>query len=389
MENSNCTSPYTSAEIHASTSLNACSGFLSVIGSLVIIYIILSGGQTKLCRVHNRLLLGISVIDVLNSIALSLSIIPSPRLDDCSYGKGNQSSCTVQGFFLTLGLAVPGYTMMLSMYYLATIAYNTSEETIAQKYEPFMHAYAVLPALCGASIGAAKTYFFSQTGQCWIEDPCLSSGKCVGTDIYGDGRWLLVAAMVWTLFNNFAVGYCMIAIYRKVRGRATTMRKYVFRNTHNRPNRIEMAVDESARQALLYISAYILTYMWPGISCVLTQISDKEQIRPVIYILTAIFYPLQGFWNCIAYIRPRFVKHRREQENLSFFSTLSIIIFGHEGAPDPLSIREQQRRQSLALYQSIHCLAKNHHCPEANAKEICTGEQISSKDLGDNNEAEV
>ena len=115
--------------------------------------------------------------------------------------------------------------------------------------------------------------------------------------------------MVWTLFNNFAVGYCMIAIYRKVRGRPTMMRKYVFRNTHNRPNRIEIAVEESVHQALLYISAYILTYMWPGISCVLTQISDKEQIRPVIYFLTAIFYPLQEFRNCIAYIHPRFVKN--------------------------------------------------------------------------------
>jgi len=385
MEN-NCTSPYSSAEIYAFISLNAISGFLSILGSSVTLYIILSGGQKKLCRVHNRLLLGISVIDALNSIALSLSILPSPRLDDCSYGKGNQSSCTTQGFFMTLGLAVPGYTAMLSMYYLATIVYNTSEETIAQRYEPFMHAYAVLPPLGGASYGAVKKYFFSQTGQCWIEDPCFSSGKCVGANVYGDGRWLLVVSMLWVVLNSFALGYCLITIYRKVRERAVMMRSYVFRNTHIRPNRIEMAADEAARQALLYISAYLLIYVWPIIKCVLTQISDKEQDMPVLYILTAIFYPLQGFWNCIAYIRPRFVVLRREQDNLSFSSTLRILIFGLGETSELTSIHRGQRRQSL----DIHSLGNLYLSEVTIGLESCTPEEeISSKDFGDDREAEI
>jgi len=48
---------------------------------------------------------------------------------------------------------------------------------IAQKFEPFMHAYAVLPALVCASIGASKSYFFSQRKYCWIEDPARYSKK--------------------------------------------------------------------------------------------------------------------------------------------------------------------------------------------------------------------
>ena len=265
-------------------------------------YIMLSRGQKKLCRVHNHLLLGISVIDALTSAALSLSIILSPRLNDCSYGKGGQSSCTVQGFFMALGLAVPGYMMMLSMYYLATVVYNTSEENIAKRNKPFMHAYATLPALDAAYIGAANEYFFSQTGQCWIEDPCLSSGKYAGTDIYGDGLWLLVTTMAWTTFNISAICYCMLTIYCKVRGRAVAMRRYTFQNTNIRLSTIEIAADESARQACVYIFAYLLTYMSPAISFMSDQLSDQGQIRPIIHILTAIFYPLQGFWNATAYI---------------------------------------------------------------------------------------
>jgi len=99
----------------------AISGTLSIIGSLIIIFIILKGGLTRLSKLHNRLLLGSSSIDVLYSIALGLSSIPSPKLDDCSYGYGNASSCAAQGFFTTLGLSVPGNTAMLAIYYLATV----------------------------------------------------------------------------------------------------------------------------------------------------------------------------------------------------------------------------------------------------------------------------
>ena len=59
---------------------------------------------------------------------------------------------------MTLGLAVPGYTAMLSIYYLATVVYSKIGKMIAQ-FELFMHAYAILPALVGESIGSLNNYF--------------------------------------------------------------------------------------------------------------------------------------------------------------------------------------------------------------------------------------
>lgn len=344
MEHDCISSPYNSVK-NIYMALNATSSFLSIIGSSVIIYIMLSGGWRKLGQVHSRLLLGISAIDVLNSTALGLSFIPSPQLDDCSFGKGNDASCTAQGFFLILGLAVPGYITMLSAYYLATIVYGVTEEVIASKFEPFMHAFAVLPALICASIGAVKKYFFSQSGPCWIEDACLSSKECDGWDGFGNGQWLVFASMIWVAFNVFAVNLCMLAIYRKIQERSAAMRRYVYQraNMVPRPSMMDVAARETAKQALLYSSAFLFTYLWSAIS-LLTKNSDTSRQQTTLYILMAIFLPLQGFWNFLAYIRPRFMKLRREQDNLSFLSILKIIVFAPE---EDTGQGYVDRRQSL------------------------------------------
>jgi len=329
--------------------MNAISGSLSILGSFIIIFVILRGGQTKLSRLQNRLLLGSSSIDMLYSLALGLSFIPSPQLDDCSLGKGNASSCTAQGFFLTLGLAVPGYTAMLSMYYLVTVVYNKTEEMISQKFELFMHAYAVLPALICAIIGASKSYFFNQVGQCWIEDPCLSSKECDGWDAFGKGGWLVLASGIWVGINSLVCSLCMITIYCKINGRAKAMRRYLFAQASAPPSRMEIAAKESAKQGILYISAFLFTYSWSGISLLLQSI-DRDRPSPTLYILTAVFLPLQGFWNFLTYIRPRFVKLQQEDESLSFVATLKMIIFAKdhtEAMRQQICQRRQQRRRSI------------------------------------------
>ena len=47
------------------------------------------------------------------------------------------------------------------------------------------------------------------------------------------------------------------------------------------------------------------------------------------------------------------MKLQREQENLLILSTLRIIILGIEQDSELLPIRSPQRRQSLAIFQSI------------------------------------
>ena len=55
------------------------SALLSIFGSSVIIFMILRKRKEKLERIHNRLLLGMSTVDVFNSAALGLTNLPIPH----------------------------------------------------------------------------------------------------------------------------------------------------------------------------------------------------------------------------------------------------------------------------------------------------------------------
>ena len=275
-----------------------------------------------------------------------------------------------------LGLAVPGYNMMLSIYYVATIVSNTPEETIAQTYEPYMHIYAILPALSGAFIGAAKAYYFSQRGQCWIGDPCHPAEECSSVNAYGDGHWLVIASISWMVFNTFGLYCCLLIIYSKVRGRVVAMRRYAFHNVNRGSSQIEQAANESALQALLYIIAYTLTYGWSFVD-IMCRFINGDKPRPVLYILMSIFLPLQGFWNFLAYIRPRFVLLRKEQETtLSYFSTVHMIIFGRGEVlpPTPTPATAMARRGSTFTSRP-----KSVHIPSSY---IDNHADTSSEDLG-------
>jgi len=231
---------------------------------------------------------------------------------------------------------------MLSIYYLATVVYSKTEEMIAQKFEPFMHAYAVLPVLVCASIGASKSYFFSQSGQCWIADPCLYSKECDGWDGLGKGGWLAIASMIWVVINSLVTLYCMVIIYYQINNRARAMRRYsVSQASPPVPGRMEVAANDTAIQGLLYMSAFLLTYSW-AVIIALSEFINGEGSSHMLFILTAVFLPLQGFWNFLAYIRPRFVKLRRGHLSLSFFSTLKTIIFFAE---DPSLNRPKRQKR--------------------------------------------
>lgn len=83
------------------------SGSLSLFGSS---WIIVEVATTKAKRhsVYNRLLLGMSIVDVSTSIAYMFTTIPIPAgTDEVLWAYGNTHTCTAQGFFIQLGIVPP------------------------------------------------------------------------------------------------------------------------------------------------------------------------------------------------------------------------------------------------------------------------------------------
>ncbi|KAG7348642.1 hypothetical protein IV203_017347 [Nitzschia inconspicua] len=78
------------------------------------------------------------------------------------------------------------------------------------------------------------------------------------------------------------------------------------------PKRELRRSNEVAAQARLYIYALYLTWLFTTITRVYQMTSTQ---KPYVFLmLMAIFFPLQGFWNCFIYVRPVWVQRRQEQE---------------------------------------------------------------------------
>jgi len=291
--------------------ITSISGCLSVLGSSSIMYMILSDRERKLGRPYHRLMLMMSCFDAIQSLAVAVAPLPLPREDGVYGAQGNSSTCTFQGFLMTLGLAVPLYNSGLNMFYMLTIRYNFSSERFT-KYEPAIHATAII-------VPFSLAIFYAATDQMRRRViVCLPLSK-LSSRIYG----ALITA------NFLICTSTMISICWKVNFQTKKMTQYTYarRNSTSRVDRITKERNETIKQACFYFSVFVLTHTFPIILSLIGR--GREGIEPpfTIAILSAIFYPLQGFWNLCFYIRPAVNLSIKTNPNMSFFRVILAVIF--------------------------------------------------------------
>ena len=125
------------------------SAIMSMISSSLLVLTIFRSPK-RLSTTYHRLLLGMSIGDILYSLTFSTFQASSPS--DVGYivwnARGNQASCTVQGFLTNVGVAATlCYSCSLNLYCLAIVKHNKTETYIRTKIEPFLHGIPILLAL--------------------------------------------------------------------------------------------------------------------------------------------------------------------------------------------------------------------------------------------------
>ena len=96
---------FTEAQLKALTIVPKVTAMASFLGSMTIVIEILIKRKTRLERIYHRLMLAMSLLDVLSSLAYFMSTWPMPADTENVYGAvGNTASCSAQGFFIQLGL---------------------------------------------------------------------------------------------------------------------------------------------------------------------------------------------------------------------------------------------------------------------------------------------
>lgn len=135
------------------------TGLLSIAGSLYIVIDVLRKGKVK---THGRLLLGMSLSDIIVSVFYALSTWPIPRETEGTYfAIGNTASCRAQGFFIQLGIITPFYNGFLALHYLLITKYNMSSDFIERNVELYLHLSAILFGIITSVAGAVLLLYNS------------------------------------------------------------------------------------------------------------------------------------------------------------------------------------------------------------------------------------
>jgi hypothetical protein len=72
-----------------------------------------------------------------------------------------------------------------------------------------------------------------------------------------------------------------------------------------------------AKQGLWYLLPFYLTWIFPVVTEI-TELVTANYYDPMV-ILVSFFLPFQGFLNFIIYMRPRFIKYRKQHQSWSIF----------------------------------------------------------------------
>ena len=81
---------------------------------------------------------------------------------------GTTASCSAQGFFLMLSVAVPIYNAFLALYYVLVVNYRMTDQQLTQRIEPWMHGIAFCWSFGTALSSAALGYMNNANLWCWI-----------------------------------------------------------------------------------------------------------------------------------------------------------------------------------------------------------------------------
>jgi len=306
------------------------TGTLSLLGSSAVICMIISDRAEKLAKPNHRLMLMLSAFDVLQSTAVAMSTWPFPRTDDIYGSMGNIATCKVQYFFATLGLAVPMYNASLCLLYLLTIKYRLHPRHFATKIEPFLHIASVLYPLTLASVPVAMNDVIAPR-----YDTICSINQ------YSPVAWPFV---VVPLLSLLVCLYSMVAICCYVKAQSDKMKKY----SHGRSQiqRRESEKRATIRQAIYYTGAFVITFLFPA----------ARKFFPDFYlfaILKNVFYPLQGFWNFLLYIRPSVIKMKETEQDKCVCCIIWRVVFYPQEKKENVKQKRRSTRKKIPTQADI------------------------------------
>lgn len=346
--------------------IHAITGSISAFASGLIIFVIIRSNNGLSTSFH-RLMLGMSLMDILESLMIAITTLPMPA--DMVYEQfkgvsiGNNFTCQAQGAIVNgAGLGTLTYTAALCFFFLCQIGFQMEEGHIAKYVEPFLHLFCVGAAISLGTLGVLGRFYNPMPYQSWCSVatfPWYCTGDGVGSGVIaGDNgsrtsfnECSLGVQEIATIQQNVAlyvflmyllvlisIFLSMISIMILVVRRHFLFKRYMKsvygprlkRSRHGGDRTIEDRqrediIQEAKRnrkvtnvilvQCIAYIFACFAVQIFPILNFNVSKAYELYRNRPYT-IAFMIIFPLQGLFNFII-----FISHK--MYNLSFVHDMS------------------------------------------------------------------
>jgi len=361
------------------------TGTISCVSSLTIIFVIL---RSRRNTVYHRIMLLVSLSDVLSSTAIALTTIPMPADVIYSYAGpsyGTVATCDAQAHVYTIGsISSVSAICLLNVYYLCKIVFNMEERTFSKTVEPLccilsFPAGVIFPFILGSNGLFNPTPYESFCSLSTYPYRCNTSdgSDCIRGDILKDrlsghiGLLSLVQAFLMIALG--IMGLSMLTIICKVYRNEKRMQQQqqcrppnnptnenndlaiptqdkeeIFveddKNTTSSKSPVPTAEEDAilhlqhgltktvSLQAAMYLSAFILSYLFTF----LTVLQNKSGEFPyaelkAVQVLKVVFQPSQGLFNMLIFIYHKLYQVKRVEKDLYSTCDALRLVFGNPG----------------------------------------------------------
>ncbi len=379
------------------STIASTSGALSSIFSLLIMYIIIRS-EKRLSSSYHRIMFFMSFWDLVTSVAIAFTTMPMPIDNLLEFEKGsvgNTFSCSVQGFLAYVGscLGILSFCI-LNIYYLCKLRYKIQEELIRKYVETIGYVVSIVFSL----FPGVQFWRHGLINPTPYEPYCTigpypfwcqygSDNSCVrGEEVRHSS--LLKFLLYRYLFIVIVAGFCttiisMSLIVHAIRSDAKKVAKAAKKTlrddtacassmkfkrsslrgqttketTQENPTELESSALQRAQkayhdsrvatiQALMYVGAFVLTWIFPVLTFRLGQ-------SVAVAMLKEIFNPLQGFFNGMIFVGHKVHNVLESNPEDSLCSAFHTVFFHPNRVPGEVYISQIELIGVEAIYNRL------------------------------------
>ncbi len=338
----------------------AVNGSLSAASSVLIMSIIFRSSPESRTSAYHIIMFFMSFWDTVASIAMALNttVMPSDVYETYPFaGKayGTIGTCEAQGFLILMGsLLVLSSNIILNVYYVCSLRYGMAQDIFKRRILPVCLVIAMFISIFMPIVALRIEYFNPSP----LNYYCTYNAYPYGCNLNqneesgaGSGTECMRGQIFQSTFATYRrIGFILLGgafvvlilslmlVVATVFQAELTIRKA--RNTRLRRNHTAFREIEFRRtrsvliQALMYIVAFILTYVWTIIFFTRVETYSVQRPSYIMAFLNVFFPPLQGFFNALIFTYQKAHTLRLADSDLDFFDAFKQVIRSPSTVPD-------------------------------------------------------